>query len=103
MQSWFVYYKVPTDAAADVMVCAQQVADGVKSLVGMPPRIMRKLDGAQVVTVMEVYDQVRDPEVFEEALAAAVAAAGFSQWPEVARRVERFVPATPAESAVPCA
>ena len=104
MESWFVYYKVTAADADAALARAQRVVAALRDRTAAPPRVMRKLDGADHVTLMEVYDNVRDPEAFASALAAALSANGFAADEIARRRVERFVQ-TPSSGAtvVSCA
>jgi quinol monooxygenase YgiN len=90
MEHWYVYYKVP---AAEVDTLAPRVRAMVATLAaahGVRGHLARRVDEPPgQVTLMEVYDDVRDAQAFGAALAAAARAAGLA--PDGAgRRVERF-------------
>lgn len=93
MQSWFVYYKVPLVACADITLRARSVAAALSGWVAVSPRVLRKVDDAAVVTLMEVYEGVSDPQGLSTAMSEATVTAGMPRDLIEARRVERFMPA----------
>jgi hypothetical protein len=89
MQYWYVYYKVGA-AEADA-ICAR-VRKMIESLPAGAPRarLLRRADGGDEVTLMEVYEPVADARAFAAVLAQAWAASGLPPELLARRRVERF-------------
>lgn len=90
MQHWYVYYKV--SAAEADSICAR-VRKMIESLPAGGPRarLLRRADGGEEVTLMEVYEPVADASAFQAVLAQALAASGLPPELLARRRVERFV------------
>jgi hypothetical protein len=90
MQHWFVYYKLAPQAAHDLTPRLRQMqrdaaADGVQA------RLMRRTAAIDdMVTVMEVYDGIAEPDAFEARLDAALRRAGLPEALLTQRRIERF-------------
>ena len=91
MQHWYVYYKLPRTEHASLVA---RVRDMQQSLAqGNPVRVRlleRCEDGSETTTVMEVYEDIREPARFEAALDQAVRASGLDAGLVSERRIERF-------------
>ncbi len=87
---YFVWYRVPGDAAA-----ARAIVDALQRDVASRTRVVGRLltrTGAPP-TWMEVYEGVGDPAAFEAALADAVTRHGVAAHAPEGRHVESFVDA----------
>lgn len=91
MQHWFVYYRLDPSAAARVEPSLRAMLAEIAAERGVRARLMRRADTTGgPVTLLEVYDGIRQPESFEASLAAAVARAGLPAAVVEQRRTERF-------------
>lgn len=90
MEHWYVYYKVPAAEVDALVPRVRAMIDALAAQHGVRGFLARRVDEAPgQVTLMEVYDHVRDAQGFGAALAAAANSAGLA--PDGAgRRVERF-------------
>jgi hypothetical protein len=90
MQHWFIYYKLEPQAARELAPRLRQMqCDAAAGEV--QARLMRRADeSGGVVTLMEVYDGIADPQAFEARLAAAVRRADLPESLAAQRRLERF-------------
>lgn len=90
MQHWFVYYKLDPQAARQLVPQLRQLqADAADGRVRA--RLMKRVDDEDgVVTMMEVYEGIAEPQAFEARLAAAVTRAGLPESLAAQRRLERF-------------
>lgn len=91
MQHWFVYYKLEASALGEVEPRVRAMLAQVGAESGVKTRLMRRADEAGgAVTLLEVYDGIRQPPSFEASLSAAVARAGLPPALVAQRRTERF-------------
>jgi hypothetical protein len=91
MQHWFVYYKLDPTAARDLEPRLRRMQQHIAAASGVGTRLMRRADGdGSPATLLEVYDGIERPAMFEAALAAAVARAGLPAALVEQRRTERF-------------
>lgn len=91
MQHWFVYYKLPRAAVAEVAPCVRIMMGALAAATGVHGRLMqRSADREGIATLMEQYDRVADPASFEAALADAVEHARLPAELRQQRCVERF-------------
>ena len=90
MQNWFVYYKLEPQAARELAPRLRQMQ--VEAAAGnVQARLMRRTDDREgMVTLMEVYNGIAEPQAFEARLAAAVSRAGLPETLTAQRRLERF-------------
>ena len=90
MQHWYVYYKVERgerDATIErVRRVQQQIAGSTRARV----RLLERTEQAETSTLMEVYEDIDQPERFGAALDAVVRASGLPAAHIAARRIERF-------------
>ena len=89
MEHWYVYYKVP---AADTAAVAKRVRAMFNAFGDGAPRarLLQRVDGDDVVTLMEVYEPVMDGVAFASVLDDAVRASGLAAGIVAGRRIERF-------------
>ena len=91
MQHWFVYYKLDPAAVRELEPRLRDKQAQIAAASGVRPRLMRRADAAGgPLTLLEVYDGIRQPETFGQALAAAVARAGLPAALLAQRRSECF-------------
>jgi len=90
MQHWFVYYKLDPQSARELAPRLRQLQS--EAAAGeVQTRLMRRADEREgMVTLMEVYDGIAEPQAFEARLAAAVSRAGLPESLAAKRRLERF-------------
>ena len=91
MQQWFVYYKLDAAAAREAEPSVRRMQAQIARRSGVRPRLMRRCDDAgPLVTLMEVYEGIAQPQEFERLLADAVLDAGLPAAAATQRRAERF-------------
>ncbi len=93
-RAWFVYFKVPAAERDAYVARAHRLVAHVSRATGVAGRVMTRSDrgdGADPVTLMEVYDDVRDPAALLAALDAGLVAGDWPSDVRPARHVERFV------------
>jgi len=91
MQHWFVYYKVEASAVRGLEPRLRRMQQEAVAESGARPRLMRRTDGdGNAATLLEVYDEISDADVFNAALESAVARAGLPPSLLAQRRTERF-------------
>jgi hypothetical protein len=90
MQHWYVYYKLPRSERAAMLQRVRDVQQRVARSTAVTMRLLERTGQAEVTTVMEVYEDIGEPERFGAALDAALRAAGLTDPDLAARRVERF-------------
>lgn len=90
MQHWYVYYKVSRADRAAVVARVREMQQSLAQGNRVRVRLLERCeDGGDTTTVMEVYEDIREPAGFAAALEAAVRASGFDADRD-ARRIERF-------------
>jgi hypothetical protein len=91
MQHWFVYYKLDAPAIRDLEPRLRRMQHDAAAGIGVRTRLMRRVDsGDGPATLLEVYEGIARPDVFEAKLAAAVEGAALPASLVVQRRPERF-------------
>lgn len=90
MQHWFVYYKLEASAARELEPRLRRMQHEVAEASGVAARLMRRADGGDLATLLEVYDGISRPDAFEASLAEAVARAALPAALVEQRRTERF-------------
>jgi hypothetical protein len=91
MQHWFVYYKLDPTAVPAIEPRLSGMQQEIAASGGVRARLMRRADPSDgPVTLLEVYDGIEQPAVFERALSAAVARAGLPAALVAQRHTERF-------------
>lgn len=88
--SYYVYYRVNRERAAECEKAVLELLGAVKQTTGVSGRLLRKR--AEPNLWMEVYENVRDDAKFEADLAAGVARLKIQDYlqPDSTRRVECF-------------
>lgn len=81
--NYYVYYKLPSERAAEVRALVDSLFDEIEKRCGVRGRWMHRRDDP--TTYMEVYEGVNDERGFEALLERESRTLG------VARKVERFV------------
>lgn len=89
-QHWFIYYKLPAADAAQVAERVRVMQGALAAASGIHGRLLRRPEDGAVLTFMEVYEGIADPEGFAELMADAASHAGLPQAWLDARRTERF-------------
>ena len=90
-ESWYVYYKVEAAEAGAVAARVRNMLASVATATGIEGRLLRRQEPPQAeVTLLEVYDRVRDGARLAAALADALDASGLSPALRDGRRLERF-------------
>jgi hypothetical protein len=90
VQHWFVYYKLDRVTARELEPRVRTMQQDIGATTGVRTRLMRRADGDDATTLLEVYEQVDDPAGFDHALAKAVARADLPAQLVAQRRCERF-------------
>jgi uncharacterized protein DUF4936 len=91
VQHWYVYYKLPRSERAGFVARVREMQQSLAQ--GNPVRVRlleRCEDGSETTTVMEVYEDIREPARFAAALNDAVRASGLDAGLAGVRRIERF-------------
>lgn len=89
MQHWYVYYKLPIAEREATLARVRSVQARLAGETDVRMRLLERTEQAETTTVMEVYEDIGEPERFGAALDAALRA----HLPDslvAARRVERF-------------
>jgi hypothetical protein len=90
MEHWYVYYECPTAEAAKIVQRARFMQDALRATHGFAGRLVQSIATGSSTTLMEIYEQIDQPERFAAALTDALARSGLSAEIRDARRVERF-------------
>ena len=92
---FYIYYRIAPPHAATARGVIEAVLRALEDRMGITGRLLQGTDDPMLW--MEVYENVLDPQRFEAALGDLLAARLFAAFlaPGSARRVERFVAATP--------
>lgn len=90
MQHWYVYYRLARDERAAWLATVRRLQERVAQAVPVRMRLLERTEQSETTTVMEVYEDIGEPERFAAALDAAVRASGLGQAQIAARRVECF-------------
>jgi hypothetical protein len=89
MHHWYVYYKLPRAERDATLARVRRVQAQLAQATGVRMRLLERTGEAETTTVMEVYEDIGEPERFGAALDAALRA----HCPDAhvaARRIERF-------------
>lgn len=95
MEHWYVYYKLQPSQVTRWLPAAAAMFDRVQAQTGVSGRLLRRAEEAgEVVTLMEVYDNIADPKAFGPALDASLLSAlgPVPVFDAAVRRIERFRP-----------
>lgn len=91
MQRWFVYYKLDPAVARELEPRLRDMQRDVTAACGARARLLRRVeDAGRLTTLLEVYDDIAQPQAFGSALSSAVAAAGLPAQLVAQRRTEIF-------------
>lgn len=91
MQHRFVYYKLDPASAQAIEPHLRRMLAEVAAACGVRARLMRRADGADgALTLLEVYEGIERPEVFDGTLSSAVSRAGLPAALVAQRRTECF-------------
>ncbi|MGB2818842.1 MAG: DUF4936 family protein [Burkholderiaceae bacterium] len=90
MQHWYVYYKLARAEREATIERVRRVQEQVAGTTRARVRLLERTEPAETTTVMEVYEDIDEPERFGAALDAVVRASGLPESHIAARRVERF-------------
>lgn len=90
MEHWYVYFKLPATEAPAVAQHIRTMQGALAAASGVHGRLVRRVDGGETLTLMEVYEKIADPQAFEALLADASDHAGLAPALVAARRIERF-------------
>ncbi len=90
MQHWYVYYKLARAERESTIERVRRVQEQVAGTTRARVRLLERTEHAETTTVMEVYEDIDEPERFGAALDAVVRASGLPESHIAARRVERF-------------
>jgi hypothetical protein len=90
VQHWYVYYKMPRSERAALLAQVRDLQQRVARAVPVRMRLLERAEQAEMMTLMEVYEDIGEPERFGAALDAALRASGLGEAQIAARRIERF-------------
>lgn len=93
MEHWYIYYECPRDSSVETIKCVRMMQQVLGVQLGSAGRLLQRIDGKDRVTLMEIYEQIDDPQRFASALADALAHSGLAVELCNARHVERFTDA----------
>ena len=89
MQHWYVYYKLTPAEREALLAQVRRVQHAVAAATDVRVRLLERTEQAETTTVMEVYEEIRDPAAFAARLESA-ARAHLPASHIAARRIERF-------------
>jgi Domain of unknown function (DUF4936) len=89
VEHWYVYYVVPEAERDTVLPIVRRLQESLDAA-GVRARLEERVDPDRSPTWMEVYEGVKNPDAFRQAMATALAASGLSDELRNARHVERF-------------
>lgn len=90
VQHWYVYYKVAHGERDTTIEQVRRMQAQIAGSTSARVRLLERTDRSETTTVMEVYEDIDEPERFGTALAAVVRASGLPDSHIAARRIERF-------------
>jgi hypothetical protein len=90
VQHWYVYYKLPLVERTGLLERVRGMQRQLAQAADVRMRLLERTDGAETTTVMEVYEEIEEPQRFGALLDAAVHALQLPAAQVSARRVERF-------------
>ncbi|MGZ8272307.1 MAG: DUF4936 family protein [Burkholderiaceae bacterium] len=90
MQHWYVYYKLPREERDATLERVRRLQAQLAGSTSARVRLLERTEQSEAMTVMEVYEDIDEPESFGAALDAVVRAAGLPDSHIAARRIERF-------------
>jgi len=90
VQHWYVYYKLPRRERDATIELVRRVQEQLAQSTRVRARLLERTEQPETTTMMEVYEDIDQPERFGAALDAVVRASGLPEAHIAARRVERF-------------
>lgn len=90
MEHWFVYYRVEPRIVPEVRGEVRRVQQEVCSASRVNARLMQRSDEDGSRTLLEIYEDIADPPVFEALLANALAHSRLPASLVAQRRTEKF-------------
>jgi hypothetical protein len=90
VQHWYVYYKLPRSERDATIERIRRVQEQLAQSTRVRTRLLERTEQTETTTMMEVYEDIDQPERFGAALDAVVRASGLSDSHIAARRIERF-------------
>jgi 2-polyprenyl-3-methyl-5-hydroxy-6-metoxy-1,4-benzoquinol methylase len=93
VQHWYVYYKLPRAEREVSIARVRQMQQDVARASTVRMLLLERAEESKqhdTMTMMEVYEDIEQPEHFAAVLDAAVRRSGLSAVLVAARRVERF-------------
>ena len=90
MQHWYVYYKLPRSERDATIERVRRVQRQLEQSTRVHARLLERTEQPETTTMMEVYEDIDQPERFGAALDALVRASGLPDARVAARRIERF-------------
>ena len=90
MQHWYVYYKLAHDDRDATIERVRRVQERIAESTSARVRLLERTEQSETTTVMEVYEDIDEPERFGAALDAVVRASGLPASHIATRRIERF-------------
>lgn len=90
MQHWYVYYKLPRSERDATIERVRRVQRQLEQSTRVRARLLERTEQPETTTMMEVYEDIDQPERFGAALDALVRASGLPDAHVAARRIERF-------------
>jgi quinol monooxygenase YgiN len=90
VQHWYVYYKLPRSERDATIELVRRVQEQLAQSTRVRARLLERTEQPETTTMMEVYEDIDQPERFGAALDAVVRASGLPEAHIAARRVERF-------------
>jgi hypothetical protein len=90
MNSYYIYYKVPAQAEAQLKPAVEDLQRSLAAKSGVRGRLLRRRDKTD--TWMEIYEDVGDPDAFESLLGSELKRVRFAELlgPDSPRRTEVF-------------
>ena len=91
MEHWYVYYDCPAAAADQFIERARFMQDALRATHGIAGRLVQSVPSGSRTTLMEIYEDIDQPERFAAALTDALAHSGLTDEMRNRRHVERFM------------
>jgi hypothetical protein len=90
VQHWYVYYKLPRSERDATIERIRRVQEQLAQSTRVRTRLLERTEQTETTTMMEVYEDIDQPERFGATLDAVVRASGLPDSHIAARRIERF-------------
>lgn len=89
MHHCYVYYKISPDLQDETVAKVRRMQRSLADAIGTQGRLVAR-EGSDGVTLMEIYEHIEQPAMFERALAQSLSRSSLSAELRNARRTERF-------------